>query len=155
MRLDNYVHTFTPKEQVLWIADKTGFEKSVRHGLQFQQWMQTVDNQTLRKLFAAISKHSAAVEGEETEEQKKPFSALATALHEPRALHVIDTIYFGDSHHSLALQLADVCCAVITQHLLGRDEANPFYNLIRRQVITDGTFVVYSDAWRGLVRPTS
>lgn len=154
-RLDNFVHTFTPSERVLWIADKTGFEKSVRHGLQFHQWIQTVDNDTLRKMFAVISNLSALMEGEEAEAQKQPYSALAAALHEPRALQVIDTIYFGASHDSLALQLADVCCAVITQYLLGNEKAKPFYNLIRQQVITDGTFVVYSDAWRDLARPTS
>ena len=85
-----------------------------------------VDNDTLRKMFAVISNLSALMEGEEAEAQKQPYSALAAALHDPRALQVIDTIYFGASHDSLALQLADVCCAVITQYLLGNEKRSAF-----------------------------
>jgi Protein of unknown function (DUF3800) len=63
-------------------------------------------------------------------------------------LHVVDTIYFGDSHESLALQLADVCCATISQHLSGNPDAEPFYSLIRSQIVTDDTFVEFSNAWK-------
>jgi len=65
-----------------------------------------------------------------------------------RPLRVIDTIYFGDLHESLALQLADVCCSTITRHLLGEPEAEPFYNIIRQQVITDNSLIRYSDGWK-------
>jgi hypothetical protein len=33
-------------------------------------------------------------------------------------VHIADAIYFGHSRESLALQLADVCCATITLHFL-------------------------------------
>jgi Protein of unknown function (DUF3800) len=62
---------------------------------------------------------------------------------------LVDTIYFGDSHESLALQLADVCCSVITQHLIGREDGTQFYQLIRGQVITDGRLVMFSPRWGG------
>jgi Protein of unknown function (DUF3800) len=52
---------------------------------------------------------------------------------------VADTIYFGHSHESLALQLADVCCSTVTQMLLetyyGRHTlGKPFYEIIRNQL---------------------
>lgn len=54
-----------------------------------------------------------------------------------RPLHIVDTVYFGDSDESGALQLADVCCAVIRAHLEGKDPEH-FYNLIRMSVVSDG-----------------
>ncbi len=58
-------------------------------------------------------------------------------------VRIADTIYFGDSHDSLALQLADVCCYTIARHLLetlyGWELlAKPFYQIIQRGVLTDG-----------------
>jgi hypothetical protein len=48
--------------------------------------------------------------------------------------HVIDTIYFGDSKESRALQLADVCNYVIRRHLVGKANAAPYYRLIEPQL---------------------
>jgi uncharacterized protein DUF3800 len=138
-RLDGFVHTFMPKERELWIADKSGFEKSMKHGLQFFQWAQAIDTDRLRELLAVLRGKESA----------RSLADLGLALRNEQPSHVIDTIYFGDSHESLALQLADVCCATIAQYLRGKDDAEPFYNLISRQVITHGTLVVYSGAWRG------
>ena len=47
-------------------------------------------------------------------------------------VRIADAVYFGHSHESLALQLADVCCSTITLHLLEkfygwRPVAEPFY----------------------------
>jgi hypothetical protein len=48
--------------------------------------------------------------------------------------HVIDTIYFGDSRESRALQLADVCNYVIRRHLVGKANAAHYYRLIESQL---------------------
>jgi hypothetical protein len=57
-------------------------------------------------------------------------------------VRIADAVYFGHSHESLALQLADVCCSTITLHLLEkfygwRPVAEPFYEMIRRGVFND------------------
>jgi len=140
-RLDGFVHIYMPKERVLWIADKSGFEASVKHGLKFFQWVQGIDTDTLTQMLSALRGERSGAD-------------LNLSVCDDRPSHVIDTIYFGDSHESLALQLADVCCTTIAQHLQGRQDAEPFYNLIRRQVVTDGTLVVYSNAWMERVMPT-
>ena len=41
--------------------------------------------------------------------------------------HIIDTIYFGNSHDSRFLQLADACNYVIKRHLMGRTEMLPYF----------------------------
>jgi hypothetical protein len=68
---------------------------------------------------------------------------------QPSDSHIADTIYFGASSDSRALQLADLCCSVITAHLRvtydynrqkqPRRELAPYYSLISRQVVNDGT----------------
>jgi hypothetical protein len=133
-RLDAFAHTYMPKESILWIADKSGFEKSVKHGLKFFQLISAFDADALRRLLVERARQRGVAD----------FN-LPAFDHHPS--HVVDTIYFGDSHESLALQLADVCCATIVQHLLGRRDAGPFYNLIRRQIVTDNTLVKYSKNW--------
>jgi hypothetical protein len=49
--------------------------------------------------------------------------------------HIIDTIYFGNSQESRALQLADVCCSTITRHLRGDPIATRYYKLLLKQMI--------------------
>lgn len=52
-RLDAFVHTFMPKERVLWIADRTGFEKSRKRGLKGFQFIQgTVSLRVLLENYA-------------------------------------------------------------------------------------------------------
>jgi hypothetical protein len=55
------------------------------------------------------------------------------------ASHIVDTVYFGHSDHSLALQLADVCCSTISLWLLEKWYgwpvlATPFYEMIETQI---------------------
>jgi len=52
--------------------------------------------------------------------------------------HLADTIYFGNSEESRALQLADVCCATITRQLRGDPAALPYYRALRGQIVNDG-----------------
>jgi hypothetical protein len=54
---------------------------------------------------------------------------------------IVDTVYFGNAEHSIALQLADVCCSTVTLHLLEKfykwtPVVAPFYELIRPQIVT-------------------
>jgi Protein of unknown function (DUF3800) len=135
-RLDGFVKTFTPDDRVLWIADKSGFEASVKHGLKFFQWVQGIETGTLTKMLSVLR-------GAETGNDPNIF------VRDDSPSQVIDTIYFGNSHESLALQLADVCCATIAQYLMGKHEGDSFYDAIRPQLVTDGTLIVYSDTWRG------
>jgi Protein of unknown function (DUF3800) len=137
-RVHEFLHTHMPKDKVLWIADKSGFEKSVKSDFKFVQWLQGMGSRGLQALISALLKQKG-----ETDIKLPDFNDS-----EIRPLPVIDTIYFGNSHESLPLQFADVCCATITQHLLGRQDAEPFYNIIRRQVVTDSNLAVYSNAWK-------
>ena len=50
--------------------------------------------------------------------------------------HVMDTIYFGHSHQSRGLQLADACNFVIRHHIARKAEIEPFYRLIQPIVNT-------------------
>jgi Protein of unknown function (DUF3800) len=57
---------------------------------------------------------------------------------------LVDTVYFGNSADSIALQLADVCCSTITLSLLEQFYGwNPcvgeFYERLRLRVMNDGT----------------
>jgi hypothetical protein len=137
-RVDEFLHTHMPKDKVLWIADKSGFEKSVKSDLKLVQWLQGMNSRGLQAVISALLRQKGETD------IKLPDSNDS----EIRPLPVIDTIYFGNSHESLPLQFADVCCTTITQHLLGRQDAEPFYNIIRRQVVTDRNLVVYSNAWK-------
>jgi hypothetical protein len=47
--------------------------------------------------------------------------------------HLIDTIYFGNSHESIMLQLADCCAFFIKRTAMGRPDAEPFFRIIRTQ----------------------
>jgi hypothetical protein len=141
-QLDKFAHANMPQESVLWIADKSGFEKSVKRGLKFVQWIRGMNSNAIRSLLlSGIARRKG--EGEAEFKLLPQYDDSDTW-----PFPVIDTIYFGNSHESLALQLADVCCATITQHLLSKDDAKPFYDLIRGQVVTDGNLVVYSNAWQ-------
>jgi hypothetical protein len=157
-RVDEFVSTRLPKEHVLWIADKSGFEKSVKGSLKRVQMLRKMNvGAILALLFEGAAEKSTDPKLQELDRIKREaVSRLKReAEYDPEQrwpLPVIDTIYFGESHESLALQLADVCCTTITQHLLGRDDAEPFYNLIRGQVITDGNLVKYSNAWKERIR---
>jgi len=71
------------------------------------------------------------------------------ANEEPR-ISVADTVYFGHSDESVALQLADVCCSTITNYLLekdyGRDYcATDFYHAIRKNIMNDGAPIVLQE----------
>jgi hypothetical protein len=62
---------------------------------------------------------------------------------------IADTIYFGHSHESLALQLADVCCSTITLRILEEFYgwprlATPFFDMISSQLTYGDERPMYS-----------
>lgn len=138
--LEDFARGSFPKEKILWIADHSGSERHVKAGLKFHRWLQVLDlSGPIRR------KHREGEEGD-----LPSIGRNIRITDDPRlASPIVDTIYFGDSHESLLLQLADVCCSTITQHLMGQDDARDSYGLIRRQLQTDGKPIVFSRAWGG------
>lgn len=116
-RVDSYVHTAFPKERILWIAEHSGYEKSLQSG---HLWARATEKVT--------------IDGEEMDMVRSAESS-----------HLVDVLYFGNSEESRALQLADVCCSAITRTLLERHYgilpaiAEPFYKIIQVQIVNDGT----------------
>jgi hypothetical protein len=135
--LDDFVRSVFPKEKVLWIADHSGYENPVKHELSIFQFLQIVDIEPLLKKY------------DDPESRPSGTATILKVLDNPEPSSVVDTIYFGNSHESCALQIADVCCSAITQHLNGKQDGTDFYRLFRSQVITDGRPVVFSKAWDG------
>ena len=118
-RLDSAVFTFT-NERLLWIADRsdTQREPATRSGLSFYRSQQVTS-----------------------------ISRLLGKPEDQFRISIADTVYFGHSSESVALQLADVCCSTITNFLLeqfyGRTYcASDYYSVIRKQVLNDGAPVI-------------
>jgi uncharacterized protein DUF3800 len=101
-RVDDFMHTAYPSEKVLWIADESERHRSrLKMSLTMQQALTQLPENPNRPDF-------------------KRFES-----------HLSDTIYFGRSHESRALQLADICCSLIEAHLRGDPIAEPYYSMIR------------------------
>lgn len=49
-----------------------------------------------------------------------------------------DDMYFGSSKDSMGLQLADLCCYFVFQHLRGDKGSEPFYDLIKDNIVMSG-----------------
>ena len=62
-----------------------------------------------------------------------------------RKSSLVDTVYFGDSSDSRALQLADVCCSTICLQLRGHQIAEPYYDLIRFRIQTSAGNILYRE----------
>jgi hypothetical protein len=100
-RIDAYMRTTFPKEQVLWIHDGGSLNEHAKHQLR-----------DLRALLKEFENDSALRTGYE-ESRRRTL--------EPEVLlsYVADMIYFGDDKESRLLQLADVCCSTIARALRG------------------------------------
>lgn len=139
-RLEDFVYGFLPKEKILWIADHGGFENEIKHGLNLHRVIEVMDMTDFLK----------ETTEEREERRKQGLGKIIKLLDDPEAASpILDTIYFGHSHESLALQLADVCCSVITQQLLEQKDGTAFYQIIKPLVKTDGQKIIYSPAWGG------
>jgi hypothetical protein len=105
---DNYIHTESPKEQLLWISDRAQMHES-----------------DLKEALRSIR-----------EFQQMNLTAVFPHLEypEPRLSSIADTIYFGDSKHSRALQLADLCATTASLHLQKEPLVQPFFDILLPQI---------------------
>jgi Protein of unknown function (DUF3800) len=113
-QVDASMHLHHPNEKVLWIADRGSYERQMKSELLSFQRYEKSELDVTRPEFY------------------------------DRPLHIVETVYFGDSKETFGLQLADVCCSTITLHSLEtwygwRPCAGPFYEQIRKNVVRDGT----------------
>jgi hypothetical protein len=113
--IDRYTHREIPKEKILWIADRSKAEARLKEGLLGFREMRLMGWDEILK--------GTGLEG-----------IRLPSLHEPHVAHITDTIYFGDSKESRALQLADVYSSTITRALNGDALGTEFYPLIRNSV---------------------
>ena len=118
-RVDSYVHTAFPMEQVLWIHDKGRYDDDAKWQLDH---VRNLGASEIGALFRYLGKGYL------------------------EKSHIVDTIYFGNSEESRALQLADVCCSTIIRHLRGDMDASPYYELLRRQIVNDGSRPEFENA---------
>lgn len=107
-QVDRYVHTLLPHDEILWISDKAG------------------DHENRLK---------NVLKGIRTIERKFDLRQFDPRLPEPHILHIKDTIYFGHSHESRGLQLADLCAATIAYHLRGETDIEDFHTLLTIQLV--------------------
>ncbi len=106
--VDAYLETIAAREKILWIAD-TCAEVARMKLIQGIQ----------RTLTASTAQAVLGLGGQSFDS------------------HLVDTVYFGDSHESRALQLADVCCSVISGHLLGDPVVKPYYEILRPRIVNE------------------
>jgi hypothetical protein len=118
-RVDSFVHTVFPTEQVLWIHDRGRYDDDAKSQLE-----------KVRVL-------GASEFGVMLRENLEGYLERS---------HVVDTIYFGDSRDSRALQLADACCSTITRHLRGDPVATPYYEMLKPQITNDGARPEYENS---------
>lgn len=105
---DDYIHSESPKENLLWISDDAKkHEADLKDALRS---IRDVQQFNLKALYPTLD-----------------FS-------EPRFSNTADTIYFGPSKHSRALQLADLCATTAALHLQQEPLVKPFFDLPRPQV---------------------
>ena len=114
-QVDTYVHASFADDKIMWIADQASYNETSfrREHASAQQW---------------------------TKWGMKKFSL---EREKPRLSHLVDTMYFGPSQESAALQLADVCSSVVSQHLRSKfikpePFGEPYYELIRCRIPNDG-----------------
>lgn len=119
-RLDAAASTFT-NERLLWIADRSDKQREPATKSELEYY-RSATAENLELLF-----------GEPNAEASR--------------ISVADTIYFGHSSDSIALQLADVCCSTVTNYLLEQFydwtySATSEYWLIRRQIMNHGAPII-------------
>lgn len=117
--VDIVVHAMFDGENVLWIADQSGYEGRSRTGLSFMREIMATESPLFRSLWPEGQPHESPL---------------------------VDTVYFGNSRYSRALQLADVCCSTIVRHLLADAIVAPYYDLISQQIIHSGAPIYFGDS---------
>lgn len=142
IRVNRYVSTFVPPEKVLWIHDNAGPMTIAKYAeLQFYRSIEVIHTYlnfeaNKRQITYGIGK-------------------AGLTLPTPN-IRIADTIFFGDSASSRLLQYADLCCSVISAHLLvahgyiGANDTSAtlasYYSLIQDSVASDGSAPMLSRA---------
>jgi hypothetical protein len=52
--------------------------------------------------------------------------------------NIVDSVYFGDSHDSIGVQLADACSFFVKRHLMKRENSEKFFHIFKKRVLIDG-----------------
>ena len=134
-RVDGVMRALFPDEQVLWIHDGGSLDEHAKS--------------TLRSLRALLK------EIRDDNERFPPDSPFHTPfVVEPHDLVscIADMIYFGNDQESRLLQLVDVCCSTIVRALRNDALVMPYYEILRSQILNDGTRPAYENA-RKTVQP--
>jgi hypothetical protein len=131
-RVDTAAKIFAAGERVLWIADRSDKERepATRSSHSFHKLFTEVRPRAKPKAAAVVTERGLA----------GLMDALSVETTGQKS-SIVDTVYFGNAEHSIALQLADVCCSTVTRHLLEKfyqrsPIVEPFYELIRPQIMT-------------------
>jgi hypothetical protein len=120
-RVDTAARIFAPLERLLWVAHRSDSKREPS----------TTHHHFMHRVLTGIRV---------TDEGVRLFPGASGIAPSGVRSSIVDTIYFGNTENSMALQLADVCCSTITLHLLERfynwsPIVAPFYELIRPQVL--------------------
>jgi hypothetical protein len=54
----------------------------------------------------------------------------------PPLAHIHDDMYFGDSAYSRGIQLADMCCFIVSRHLQGKEDTEFLYKKIEPHIFS-------------------
>jgi hypothetical protein len=125
--IDSYVHTTFKDEQILWIHDVGRYDKLAKDDLDHIRSLAGLE--VWRHVWRQM---------------------LGGPV--PQQSHIIDTIYFGDSKESRALQLADVCCSTIARHLRAEPVAEEFYTILRPQIVNANARPEHEDIEKDILR---
>ena len=127
-RIDGFMHAIFPKEHVLWIHDGGSLNEHAKGTLR-----------SLRSLIKEMRADAAEFPPGHPLHYQPP-------MPEDTLSTIADMIYFGNDEESRLLQLADVCCSTIMRALRSDTTVAPYYELLRSQVLNDGTKPAYCDA---------
>lgn len=124
--VDRVVRTVYPNEQILWIADRSDRDRE-------SATKKSLFQHRLREMMVRVG---GVIFGQ---------APIPLETGESR---IADTVYFGNSHESIALQLADVCCSTITLHLLEQDYGwgavvAPYYEILQPAILNRGAPVMF------------
>jgi hypothetical protein len=59
--------------------------------------------------------------------------------------YILDTVYFGQSHEAIGLQLADACNSFIKRHHMGDSSAERFFQMVYPFIPERDAYALYSD----------
>ena len=134
-RLDGFMRAIFPNEQVLWIHDGGSLNEHAKRTLR-----------DVRSMLKEIQ------EDAERFPPGHPMHHVPTVEPQELISCIADMIYFGNDEESRLLQLVDVCCSTVVRALRNDKIGMPYYEILRSQILNDGTRPSYETA-RKTVKP--